>query len=145
MAKKESRWLITTDIEIPFHDVDMMNIAWHGNYAKYFEIARCVLLDSIDYNYIQMKASGFAWPVIDFQARYIQPLVFQQTISIEASITEYEHRLKINYIIRDKETGKRLTKGFTSQVAVNMQTQELCLASPKILYSKLGIEHEFCS
>jgi len=24
-------------IEIPFHDVDTMNVVWHGHYLKYFE------------------------------------------------------------------------------------------------------------
>jgi acyl-CoA thioester hydrolase len=46
------------DIEIPFYDVDMMAIVWHGHYAKYFEIARYALLEKIDYNYLQMCDSG---------------------------------------------------------------------------------------
>jgi acyl-CoA thioester hydrolase len=35
----------SVDLEIPFHDVDMMQVVWHGHYAKYFEIARCALLE----------------------------------------------------------------------------------------------------
>ena len=27
-------------IEVPFHDVDTMNVVWHGHYLKYFEIPR---------------------------------------------------------------------------------------------------------
>ena len=38
-------------IEVPFHDVDTMNVVWHGHYLKYFEIARCKLLDQFHYNY----------------------------------------------------------------------------------------------
>lgn len=30
-----------TLIDVPFFDVDSMNIAWHGHYVKYLEIARC--------------------------------------------------------------------------------------------------------
>ena len=140
MAKKESLWRAAVEIEIPFHDVDVMEIAWHGHYAKYFEIARCVLLDSIDYNYSQMKASGFAWPVIDMHIRYIQPLLFRQKITVNCWIEEYEYRLKINYQINDSASGKRLTKGHTIQVAVDMEAKELCLASPKVLLEKLGVE-----
>jgi acyl-CoA thioester hydrolase len=139
MSKVASRWVHSSDIDIPFHDVDIMGIAWHGHYAKYFEVARCALLDSIDYNYVQMKASGYAWPVIDMHIRYVQPLLFQQKIRVQCSITEYEYRLKINYLISDASTGKRLTKGHTIQVAVNMANQELCLASPAILLEKLGV------
>ena len=52
-------------IEVPFHDVDTMNVVWHGHYLKYFEIARCKLLDQFHYNYNQMRDSGYAWPVIE--------------------------------------------------------------------------------
>lgn len=27
-------------IDIPFFDVDVMGVAWHGHYVKYLEIAR---------------------------------------------------------------------------------------------------------
>jgi acyl-CoA thioester hydrolase len=94
------------DIEIPFHDVDVMHVAWHGHYAKYLEIARCALLDSVDYNYPQMEASGYAWPVIDMRIRYAQPLRFQQKIQVIADISEWENRLKIDYRIEDKATGQ---------------------------------------
>jgi acyl-CoA thioester hydrolase len=84
-----------TLIEVPFHDVDVMQVAWHGHYVKYFEIARCVLLDKIDYNYPQMKTSGYAWPVIDLRVRYAQPLRFRQTVRVIAKLVEWENRLKI--------------------------------------------------
>jgi acyl-CoA thioester hydrolase len=127
-------------IEIPFHDVDVMKVAWHGHYVKYFEIARCALLDSIDYNYPQMEASGFAWPVIDLRVRYAKPLHFQQKIRVIAKLTEWENRLKIDYLIEDAQTGQRLTKGYTVQVAVDMQNSEMLFVSPEILFKKLGLE-----
>ena len=39
-----------TEIEVPFYDVDSLNLAWHGHYIKYFEVARCELLSIIKYN-----------------------------------------------------------------------------------------------
>jgi acyl-CoA thioester hydrolase len=126
-------------ITVPFHDVDVMEIVWHGHYAKYLEIARCALLDKIDYNYLQMKQSGYAWPIIEFKTRYIKPASFNQDILVRARIAEYELRLKINYLILDAASGARLTKAHTVQVAVDMQRGELQLASPAILLSKLGV------
>lgn len=127
------------DIQIPFHDVDMMEVVWHGHYAKYFEIARCALLDKIDYNYPQMRDSGYAWPVIDLRVRYAQPAVFGQVITVKAEIVEWENRLKIHYLITDKSSGLRLTKGYSVQVAVNMATREMCFVSPDVLFEKLGV------
>ncbi len=87
-----------------------------------------------------MRASGFAWPVIDLRIRYAQPLRFQQKIKIIATLVEWENRLKINYLIEDAATGQRLTKGYTVQVAVDMQNQEMLLASPAVLLDKLGLD-----
>lgn len=127
------------DMEIPFHDVDMMEVVWHGHYAKYFEIARCSLLEKINYNYPQMRASGYSWPVIDLRVRYIKPAVFGQIITILAEIVEWENRLKINYLITDKFTGSRLTKGYSIQVAIDRDTNEMCFESPAVLFEKLGV------
>lgn len=126
-------------IEVPFHDVDMMGVAWHGHYAKYMEIARCALLDKIDYNYPQMEASGYAWPVIDMRIRYAQPLRFQQKVRVTATVVEWENRFKINYQIDDAQSGKRLTKAYTVQVAVAMPGGEMQYESPAILLQKLGV------
>jgi acyl-CoA thioester hydrolase len=126
-------------LTIPFHDVDMMEVVWHGHYAKYFEIARCVLLEKIDYNYPQMRDSGYAWPVIDLRIRYVKPAVFGQVITVNATIVEWENRLKIDYLITDKITGARLVKGNSIQVAVDMQTKAMRFESPKILFEKLGV------
>ena len=126
-------------IEIPFHDVDSMRVAWHGHYGKYLEIARCELLDKLDYNYPQMEKSGFAWPIIDMRIRYAQPLRFQQKILVRAKIVEWENRFKVNYVLEDLATGRRLTKAYTTQVAVDMATGEMLYVSPKILLDKLGV------
>jgi len=129
----------SVDLEIPFHDVDMMAVVWHGHYAKYFEIARCAMLEQINYNYPQMRDSGYAWPVIDLRIRYVKPAVFRQNITITATIVEWENRLKIDYLIIDKDTGARLVKGHSIQVAVDMQTKAMCFESPKILFEKLSL------
>lgn len=131
---------VTIDYEcrIPFYDVDSMLIAWHGHYVKYFEDARCALLDAIDYNYVAMGESGFAWPIVDLKIKYAKPLHFEQKIIVTATIADIEQGLLVNYIIRDKKTGKRLTRGSTRQVAVSLDTQEMQLCSPQILSEKIA-------
>lgn len=126
-------------IEIPFHDVDSAQVVWHGHYSKYFEIARCALLDGIDYNYPQMSASGYFWPVIDMRIRYVNVVRFQQKVRVTATLTEWENRLRIDYLISDLGGGTRLTKGYTIQVAVAMDSGEMQLASPPVLGRKLGL------
>jgi acyl-CoA thioester hydrolase len=130
---------IDTEIIIPFHDIDPMNIVWHGRYVKYLEVARCNLLESFDYSYQQMQASGYSWPVVDMRIKYVKPVKFEQKIRIEAQLVEWEYRLKVNYRIVDANTGVKLTKAHTIQVAVDLETQEMCYESPPVLQQKLGL------
>ncbi|MEG0830990.1 MAG: acyl-CoA thioesterase [Acidaminococcaceae bacterium] len=129
-------------IEVPFHDVDTMNVVWHGHYLKYFEIARCKLLDQFHYNYKQMLASGYAWPVIESHVRYVQGIEFEQKIRVRAILKEWENRLKIEYQIFDADSGRKLTKGYTSQVAVGIESREMCFQSPQVLLEQL-VPHSF--
>lgn len=130
----------TVEVVVPFHDLDPLEVAWHGHYAKYFELARCALLGSIDYDYPQMRASGYAWPVIDLHVRYAHPARFNQRLIVRAELVEWEQRLKILYQVHDAESGQRLTKGHTVQVAVQMPSGEMCFVSPPVLFEKLGVE-----
>ena len=126
------------EIQIPFHDVDLVGIVWHGHYAKYFEIARCELLQSFNYNYMEMMASGYGWPVIDMRLRYVKPAQFGQKIRVRATLVEWENRLRIEYLVSDAVSGERLTKGETVQVAVHIASREMCLVSPDVLFERLG-------
>jgi len=138
-GSKNRTWVAEVELTVQFYDLDPMEVVWHGNYAKYFEIARCALLDQIHYNYAEMKQSGFAWPVIDMQVKFLQSLSFGQTAIVRAEIVEWEHWLKIDYAIRDKATGMRLTKGSTRQVAVELSTKLMSLQSPPVLLERLGV------
>jgi len=128
---------VRVDWIVPFHDLDPMEICWHGNYVRYFELVRTALLQRIDYDYPEMRESGYAWPVIELFIRYAQPLMYQQRLHLDARLVEWENRLKIAYEIRDAVTQKRLTHGHTVQVAVNIQTREMCFVSPDVLREKV--------
>jgi len=121
-----------TEILVPFFDIDTMNVVWHGHYVKYLEVARCALLDKIGHNYTAMLEAGYAWPVIDMQLRYVRGATFGQTINVRASLVEWENRLKVNYLITDLASGERLTRASTVQVAVQIASREMQLASPKV-------------
>ena len=140
MRNPQSAWRSSVVLQIPFHDLDPLEICWHGHYVRYFEIARAALLQTFDYDYPQMRDSGYAWPVIELHIRYAQALRYRQRIEVEAFLTEWENRLRVDYLIRDVETGQRLTRGHTVQVAVDLHTQEMCLVSPAVLAEKLGLK-----
>ncbi len=134
----DRRWQTQVDVVVPFYDVDSMQVAWHGNYVKYFEDARCQLLEELGCNYDHMAAAGFVWPVVDMRIKYVKPAHFKQKLRITATIVEWQVRLKIQYRITDADSGAVLTKGHSVQVAVNMETREMCFATPDVFRQKLG-------
>jgi acyl-CoA thioester hydrolase len=139
-AKAPSRWSADVEIQVQFYDLDPMEVVWHGNYVKYLEVARCALLDAIGYNYAEMKASGYMWPVIDMNLRYAAPATFGQRLSVRAEIVEWENRLRIDYLVSDAATGRRLNRASTTQVAVDIASGEMCFVSPPVLFQKLGVQ-----
>lgn len=128
---------VTIELEVPFFDVDSYRVVWHGSYIKYFEVARCKLLEKIGYSYEDMEQSGYFFPIIDLQVKYIKPLLFRQKFSITASLVEWEHRLMVRYVILNQKTGEKITKGQTTQVAVAMPEQITQFISPQILLDKV--------
>lgn len=125
------------DVRIPFHDLDPTGVVWHGRYFKYFDLARCALLEEFNYGYEEMKKSGFLWPVVDASVRYVHPLTLNQEVRVTAALIEWELRLVMNYRIED-ENRRVCTRGRTVQVPVDAETLELTLGSPDILIENVS-------
>lgn len=127
------------ELSAAFHDLDPMNIVWHGNYVKYLELARNALMARFDYDYPQMRASGYAWPVVGMRLKYIAPVHYGQRIRVHARILEWEHRLRIDYLMRCAASGARLNQASTTQVALDLATQRMCWVCPPVLWQRLGV------
>jgi acyl-CoA thioester hydrolase len=69
--------------------------------------------------------------------RFVQALRYGQRIRVLAGLMEWENRLKVDYLVRDVASGKRLTTGYTIQCAVDARTWELQLVSPPALLDRL--------
>ena len=54
-----------------------------------------------------------------------------------------ENRLRVDYEIHDANTGARMTRAHTMQVAVTIEEQEMCFASPKVFTDKVEHWHQF--
>ncbi len=122
-----------------FYDIDPMEIVWHGHYVKYLELARSALLARYNYDYGPMRASGYAWPIVDLRLKYVKPATLGQRITVRATIVEWENRLRIAYRIRDAVDGRKLTEAVTTQVAVDLATREMLYVCPAVLWQRLGV------
>ena len=126
-----------TETIIEFYSIDPMQVVWHGNYIKYFELGRRSLLEKIGYSYNEMKDSGFSFPVVEITVKYIKPLKFKDKIRIKAILIEYENCLRIKYEIYNDETGTAVTRGLSTQMAYDIKTDESCFVCPEVLIKKV--------
>lgn len=69
--------------------------------------------------------------------KYIESATFSQTIRIDAYLKEYESRMKIDYVISDATSTNVLTKAYTIQVAVDLQTKEMQFETPNVFRKRL--------
>ena len=132
---------LSHEIEVvpAFFDIDSMDIVWHGHYVKYLELARCALLDRFDYGYARMRESGYFWPVIELRLKYVRAATFDQPLIVRATIVEWQNRLRIDYAIRDAQTGAKVNSATSVQVAVDRATREMQYVSPPVLLQRLGV------
>ncbi len=118
-----------------FFDVDSMGVVWHGNYAKFLEIARCRLLDEAHFNYIKMRQKGFALPIIKMDLKYVKPILFNDRIFVEITLQECDVLLKFIYkILNAKE--ETLCIAHTTQAATTLQG-EVIFEIPRDLQESL--------
>ena len=120
----------TTQVEVAFHDVDMMSVVWHGHYFKYLEAARWRLMDHLGYGFAAMRESGYLWPIIETHIRHVRSAAFGDRLDVAASLVEWQSRLAINYLVTDAMSGSRVARARTVQVAVVGSTRELQFNSP---------------
>jgi acyl-CoA thioester hydrolase len=114
---------------VPFQDADPTGFAWHGNYFRYYDLARVALLKQLEFGYRQMAQVGQIWPIVETQARYLKSIPFGSTIHISAQLVEWEFRLRIYYDITNPER-LRLNEAYTVQVPVNAADESLVIGVP---------------
>ena len=122
---------------VPFHDIDAMQIVWHGRYVKYLEYARTALLGSLGFEELQVMHQGWMFPVVDLRLRYLRAARIGQRIGIRAELADYRPMLRIHYQIRDAESGTWLARASTAQAPVDAATGELCMPPPEILLGRM--------
>ena len=125
------------EVEIPFHDVDLAGVVWHGHYMKYLENARWAVMDRIGFGLDAMLASGFIWPVIGLEVKYIRAARYGERLRVLASIVEWDAKLVLNYLMLDAKEGTRIGRAQTVQVAVGRESGTLQLVSPACLTDRV--------
>ena len=118
------------DVDVSFHDIDMVGVVWHGHYLRYLENARWALMNYLGYGLEHMGQSGFAWPIVELQTKYVSPARFGDRLRVRASLVEWEARLTLHYLLTRPADGARIARARTVQVAVDARSSELQFVLP---------------
>lgn len=133
---KGFRPAVEVELEVPFHDVDMLHLVWHGHYYKYFEIARTALLREHRLEGEELVETGFLFVVIESKCRYPSALRFGQRFRVGAAFADIDYRLKIDYEIWNITEDKRAAYGHTVLATIDSEGK-LLLRTPDALLSRI--------
>ncbi len=91
----------TTQITVRYAETDMMGVVYHGNYLPWFEVGRTNLLKEYGVPYRELEKEGYFLPVIEVQAKYHRPAVYDDTVTIFTTLREKPSlRITLDYEIR---------------------------------------------
>jgi acyl-CoA thioester hydrolase len=128
-----------TQMKVAFHDLDPLQVVWHGNYLKYFDVARFGLFahHGIDL-YAYMVEKKFAFPVTRTALKHIAPLRAFDAFVCRAKVTEAQYKIGMAFEIRKVENGMLCARGTSEQLAVRYPEMEMEFAIPDDIRLALG-------
>jgi len=87
-------------VRVAFADTDAMGVAWHGNYLRWFEMARTELMRPTELPYSVLVGRGVHLPVIEAFVRYRKPARYDDLLVVRAGgMRSSGARLRIDYRI----------------------------------------------
>ena len=125
--------------KISFHDTDAMGVVWHGNYIKFFELAREDMLNEIGYGYEDMQKDNVVFPIVECDCKFRNYIrVTDKRLRVVTMQTEFEGKVEMHYEVYADGSDKLCAYGYTKQVAMNMKTMELYFETPKSLLAAVN-------
>ena len=87
-------------VRAAFADTDAMGVVWHGNYLRWFEMARTELMRPTELPYPALVGRGIHLPVIEALVRYRKPARYDDLLIVRIGrIHAGGVRLRIDYRI----------------------------------------------
>lgn len=110
---------VSVDFEVPFHDVDVLQIVWHGHYYKYMELARTALMRARGLDVADIRGLGYAQLLVDSHCRYTYPLRYGDRASVTAWFVSVTPRIVVAYRIRNLNEDRCSARGQTILVTTD--------------------------
>jgi len=127
---------IEIELEVPFHDVDGLQVVWHGHYYKYFELARTALFRACKLDVPDMIELGYRMVVIESKCRHVFPLRYGDKFRVSAWFKEFEYRLHVAFELWNVTAERRAAKGHTMLATLDAGGN-LLLATPASMSTRV--------
>lgn len=122
-----------TRLRTRFHEVDTLDIVWHGHYIAYFEAGRAALGREYGIGYEDFRAAEIAAPVTHASCDYLRPARMDEELEV---VTRLYHReqaiVELYFEIFRVEDNTLLATGLTRQAFADANG-ELRLTLPQLM------------
>jgi acyl-CoA thioester hydrolase len=130
-------------LKVPYYDVDLMQIVWHGNYLKYFEVARQALFKKYGVDMRRYtEDTRYVFPVVRSMIKHIWPLRFDDEFICTAVLKEVRVKIVLDFEIKLIPDGKLCATGRTEQVAVLLPEMEMVFQIPEEIQKALSDDEQ---
>ena len=114
------------EIRVNYFDTDQMGVVWHGNYIKYFEMAREELFRTLGLPYSEVEKAGIMMPIVDVAVEYKYPAHYDEVLSIETRVPDPPRsRIRVEYVITNAN-GETVVTGSTTLAFIDSATRRPC-------------------
>ena len=128
---------VSLDMDVPLHDVDPLNVVWHGHYFKYFDRARTELLRAHDLDVPDLVTLRHGMFIVDAGCRYISPLTYGDKFRVSAWLTSIDPRIRVAYAVWNVTKNRRSARAYTVLVTTDTDGR-LLWQTPEEIRRRLG-------
>ncbi len=117
-----------TQLRPLYADVDAMNVVYHGNYLRFFELGRVEFMRTVGLAYRELAERGWHLPVTEAGIAYRRPALYDDVLAVEAGLAWVKRAsLRFDYrLLRPGPGGDELlSTGHTVHAAVD-QAGRVC-------------------
>jgi acyl-CoA thioester hydrolase len=128
----------TTQIRVRYGETDQMGYLYYGNYALYYEVGRAEAIRQLGLTYRQLEEMGIMMPVIELNAQYFRPALYDDLITVKTTLKELPETPKIQFHSElYNEQQQLLNRGVTTLVFYDPKEKKKT-NMPEELYQKLS-------
>lgn len=110
------------DFQVPFYDLDGIQMVWHGNYVKYMEDAREKFGAKYGFEYLHIFNSGYLAPVADMRIKYRNSARISEVLTMKITyVPSRAAKMVFEYLITRKSDNAVIIEAETSQLFVTRE------------------------